>query len=500
MQRRIELGTGERTSARRRGMAVIFVLGLLSMTLAVSYALVRSQVIGLMGQANFGRRADARQAAYTGLSAALQRMHQSSWTGVDTSLTGTLGTDASYAAAYTTGDPELTAASTDAGDWPYRTTITTTGYAVDASTGGATTTYALRAVVRLAPRQLAANPSAWSTMLPFVVFQTDTDAVSLQLPFRFEGPVRLQGSLSIASSYPSPSNCRLRYFGDLNAMRSDGFADFRPFDGPVTLPFASTGTSTRSLLTTTLGITLTDGAGAATSNWNAPGSTSTYRLYPGGRTYTAVALASAVSGTTLAADPRTNPAGIFLRQGDVSFGANTTIVGTVVSTGDVTFNGANISITPELMAPLDGTTVGHRLPAVVAADDVYVQPGASAAVFGNVVAFDDFESLAGTQATTFDLRGRLIARHPVIGSRSEWNSGSFLWSIYWTLFGDLRVPEYLPAYMQRVWGMSYTPRLTVRAWSDPAASQWYSPSSPLYSIPSGDPGLRWTLMKIRELP
>lgn len=484
----------------RRGMAVILVLGIISMTLAVSYALVRSQVAGVKSQANVGLRGDARQAAYTGLSAALQRMHQSNWAGTETALTGTLGSTLSYAAAYATGDPEIAAASADADDWPYRVTVTTTGYASAATTGGAATTYTLRAVTRLVPRQTATNPAAWSTMAPYVVYQTNTESVTLQIPFQFQGAVRLQGALSVATDYPSPSSARNTYFEHLNAMRSNGLPDCRPFTGPVTLPFSSTSSSTRTLLTTTLGITLTDGAGAATSNWNAPGAVTTYRLYPGGKQYNAAVLASSISGTTLAADPRTNPAGIFVRQGNVTIGGNTTVVGTILGTGDVILNGTNINITPHLMAALDGTTAGHRYPAIVAGDDVYVQPGSNSTIYGTVTAFDDFRCLDGTQNTTFNLQGKLIARRLDVSPRNEWDYNSHFWAFFWSLYGDLTEPEYFPVFMQRVWDMHYAPQLTVGAWNDPAAGQWFSSSSPLYSIPTGDAGLRWSLLKIRELP
>jgi hypothetical protein len=64
-------------------MTVIVVLGVISITLALSYAMLRSQVTSVQIQSNLDRRNAARQAAYAGVSAALRAMHQSSWGGVD---------------------------------------------------------------------------------------------------------------------------------------------------------------------------------------------------------------------------------------------------------------------------------------------------------------------------------------------------------------------------------------------------------------------------------
>src|SRR5688572_10286083 len=109
-----------RRRSPRRGFAILLVLALISMTLAVSYAVIRTQAAGLKAGTNLGQRLDARQAAYSGLSAALRKMSQSDWAGADTVLTGTVGTYATFAASFATGDALLTASDPSASDWPYR--------------------------------------------------------------------------------------------------------------------------------------------------------------------------------------------------------------------------------------------------------------------------------------------------------------------------------------------------------------------------------------------
>src|SRR5687768_5873227 len=81
---------------RRRGISVLFVLALLSMTLALAYAMIRLNYTVEQTQSNYQRLGDSRQAAYAGISAALRKMQQNSWSGLGVDLTGDLGRGLSY--------------------------------------------------------------------------------------------------------------------------------------------------------------------------------------------------------------------------------------------------------------------------------------------------------------------------------------------------------------------------------------------------------------------
>ncbi|MBL9082028.1 MAG: hypothetical protein JNK76_09505 [Planctomycetales bacterium] len=495
-----------RGRASRRGVAVVLVLGMIAMTLAVSYALVRAQTEVARGTSNGELRSEARQAAWTGLSAALRRMSQSSgWTGADSTFTGTINTRQTYAVTYTTGDERLTPDSPEAGDWPFRVTITSTGYAVDPQAATTTTMYKVEAVARLVPRGTSANPAPWSTMQSFVVYQTSTDDVNLQIPFRIDGAARFQGSLSnFAVTYPSPSSARSRYLSDLNAMRTGGYADCRPFTGPLTLPNSATTSTVRNLITGNLGVTINNASGSNTSNWNHPGTISGYQLYPGGKTFTVPTLPASVSNSTYQADPRTNPAGLFFRSGDVTLSGSASVVGTIITSGKVIVGGTGVSLRPASLPAVDGSSAVVRLPAIVAAQDVQVNANSTTTVTGTVATFAKLNAPAGAQATTFDLRGRLICRAMEIGNRSEFNVGSGWWSLIWSFFpdqeNDADGTRYFPVYCQG-WGMAYTPRITIAAAAGPATQEeWFTAGSPVYNVGSGDAGLRWSVLRFRELP
>ena len=59
---------------RRRGMSMIIVLGIIAVTLATSYALMRGEFYEVRVQQNSNRQGLARQAALAGISVAMEHM------------------------------------------------------------------------------------------------------------------------------------------------------------------------------------------------------------------------------------------------------------------------------------------------------------------------------------------------------------------------------------------------------------------------------------------
>ena len=158
-------GRAKRTPApRRRGVAVLIVLMLLSITLGLSYWMVRSPTTALQIQQNTNVRVSARRAALTGLTMGLKKMHTNEWCygdGVNTTLTGSIGEDQSYQVSYVVGDPSL---AVDDPDYPYRVTLLSTGTATDPTDPERTSTHQARAVVHLVPRRVPDEPTDWPTM------------------------------------------------------------------------------------------------------------------------------------------------------------------------------------------------------------------------------------------------------------------------------------------------------------------------------------------------
>lgn len=192
-----------RARDRRRGVALLIVLGILTMALGVCYAMLRGQSTSSMIERNQGRLDDARSAALTGVSIALAKMHTTAWSGVGSSLTGNLNTGLSYRATFAAGDASLDSADADYADLPYRVTVQSVGTAVDPSNPSIASTHAVDVVVQLVPRAMAALPAKWSTIQNHTVFQWGTDPFTFEMPARIEGDVHAQGAFALAPSYPT---------------------------------------------------------------------------------------------------------------------------------------------------------------------------------------------------------------------------------------------------------------------------------------------------------
>ena len=193
------------TADRRRGVTVLIVLGVLSITLALSYAMLRSQFVSVQIQQNAGRRGEARQAAQTGLAIALRKMHQADWQGVDTTVSADLGDGTSFSAEYVTGDASLSSGDDDYWLYPYRVTVTATGYAQQPGAAGSPAQHQVQAVVQLLPRQLSASPGDWTSLQDYTVYQWADQPVVCETPVRLEGRTRLHGELQLCEDYPPTS-------------------------------------------------------------------------------------------------------------------------------------------------------------------------------------------------------------------------------------------------------------------------------------------------------
>lgn len=485
---------------RRSGVALAMVLGLLAITYAVAFMALRSQTTAMQLSSNANLDNLARQAAMTGYGAALRKMHENAWGGVNTSLSNTLSTNQSYTVTYVHGDATL--ASNDTNQ-PYRVTFVVTGTATDPSRAGVSAQYSIRAIAHLAPQSTVSNPAVFDTVTSnYTLYQYAADSSELQPPAQIAGKVRLTGALSLGNAYfngagNSDSN---RYFSDLNAMRSAGFGDLRSFQGPIELPYSSNSSSTRTRLSSQLGCTITDVAASTASNWSYPGVITQYKIYPGGKSFNAVAVGSFLLNTTLQPDPATNPLGIFYNTGTVQICDNTTIRGTLVC-NRVIVCGIPSSIQAVSLPALDGTTTPVQLPAIISADDLEIQDGAKVTIRGAVALFDDFSVLTGSTSSNMDLQGRVISKGVFLRARNEWNvSGSAwgtLWSTFQTQLSGSNPNPYYPAYLA-AWGLNPTPLLTIKTETSPVRYVWKTSSNTVYNAASGDPGLRWSIVSFTD--
>src|SRR5262245_55848025 len=166
----------------RRGMAILLVLGVLAITLAVCYATLRGQGATAQLARNNSRALQAREAAHSGLAAALRKMSESGWGGVNVPLNANVTPDSWYEVTFSTGDPTLTVASPKFGEYPYRVTIDATGLVSDPSDPSIRAVHKSRCVVQLIRRAIASEPAAWPRLTGSTVYQWGVRNIQLQEP------------------------------------------------------------------------------------------------------------------------------------------------------------------------------------------------------------------------------------------------------------------------------------------------------------------------------
>jgi len=207
------------------------VLGLISMTLALSYAMVRSQMTSVAIQGNHSRRTDARHAAITGMTIALRKMHDADWAGVDSVLTGQLNEHDSYQVTHTTGDASLDEDDPDYAEFPYRVTLVSTGYATDPANPSIQASHQVRTVVQLVRRKFSDEPSNWTQLqqrdadTPYTVYQWADRPVYVNVPVRTEGAMYLQGELKLCDDYPADASRPFHGLIDEVAIFGDALDD-----------------------------------------------------------------------------------------------------------------------------------------------------------------------------------------------------------------------------------------------------------------------------------
>lgn len=486
---------------QRQGASIVFVLCMIALTLGASYAIVRSEMSSVRIQQNSGRRGLARQAAMQGLSVAMRKMQESGWS-ITHTLSGSLSATESYQATFTVGDNSLTSSHPDYGDFPYRVTIISTGTSVDSQNPQAKAVHRVRAVMRLVPKQLASSPSDLSTITNYTVFQTRDEDFDVQCPLRIQGRTRIQGFLDL-HGYSWSDSIRDRYLDDLRRMRLAGMGDYRVFDGPLEIAYSNHGSSARNWITNILGVSISNAAANGVSpQWTHPGSISTYRLYPGGPSYTVPTVPSTVQNTNLQADPITNPLGIFYRSGSITLGSNTTIRGTLIAGDDVTISGGNVTMQPVELRKIVGSNNKLMLPTLLVADDATVTGNGEPTIDGLVAVWDVFTLDERSQTKSLTVAGNMVAkRFEMAGGVSQFANSSLWWSLVYTLFDvqlnnppHLRI-NYFPQWLQQNYGIQMEPKIRFLPATEPVTYAWLTSGGTVYVPGSGDGGgLRWELL------
>lgn len=491
------------------------VLGMLAITLAVSYALMRAQVQTSLLQNNSQTNVLARQAAEAGLMRAIRKMSiEGEWEGVGTTMTGNVDSQSSYSVTYTAGDASLLPADPNYSQYPYRVTVISTGTALNGGDATLPTTYTVSAVLQLVRRALntSAKPSRWDEMNAFTCYQWNASGsannVDMDLPIQIQGDACLMGKLKFAQNYPPYTNPRQQYLQDLKLMKDETGLDYRPFTGNVALGAGRQDAATAGELTSWLGLSVTSPAPIAGTPWGYINAPETYQLYAGGPTYTVGNIASTYgtspTGTVITPSVLTNPLGVFHTGNDVTFGAGTKFTGVLFANGgrDLTLNGANTELNGVSMT-LDGASSTIQVPVFMGSDQLIVANSTVSSVNGLAICWGSFVISSGSKNTVFQMQGRLFSDILNLSTRTEWsNLNSSDWTTQYNLFGVQKIlpvgVKYFPQWMDvSLYQLNMKPKIVFQPPTN-TSYHWPNWGQPIYTKAAGDAGLRWNIVSWKD--
>ena len=207
---------------RPRGVAVVIVLGLLAVTLAISYATLRGQGTSTQLARNGSRALDARVAAQSGIAAALRKISENAWAGVDSTLRSNVTDNSWYEVKFETGDSTLGPTHPDYSEFPFRLMINATGTASDPLNPAVRSEHKSRCVVQLVRKKIVAEPANWPSLTSKTVYQYADEEAHVQFPVKISGPTTIHGRLLFCTQYPNSANPLNQYLTDLNLRQIAG--------------------------------------------------------------------------------------------------------------------------------------------------------------------------------------------------------------------------------------------------------------------------------------
>ncbi len=484
-------------------LTVLFaVMAALAISYAASYLLARRSAL----ETNHTLAESARRAADTGISVGMQRVFSSQWPGVNGLLAGGCGDNQSFEVRFLPGDSQLSPGDADYSRLPLRITMQAIGKAWPPGRPDYPAVCEKSVTLELVPRALAPQPQDWVSITSHAVYQTQTTACKLNVPYRFGGEARFQSSLSIADAYPNDSTARYLYMDHLRKMMLSGYPDFRPFSATVTLPFTVQPPETLNALHVLLGVETKPAAGMnAQSDLTLQTGLTQYRLFPGGPSYVIPGLAGVLEDTVLGSDPASNPLGLYYSGGNLELRDNVTVHGSLYAGGDIIVTGSRILLKPtELPAP-GATDARLRIP-TLSGKKLHVDTfGTSRMIHGLVGLFGHFHVRENAATTDLTIQGKVFAPEFRIDSRSPWNQQDWkrlrqdFEAQYPAASGENR---YFPLWLRNARGLDPAPRIRVEPENEEPTYHWlrsgeavYAPGPDDKTVLDPSPGLRWSVIR-----
>jgi len=321
----------------------------------------------------------------------------------------------------------------------------------------------------------------------------------IDIPCQLRGKVRIQGTLDLAEHYPDNGNAWEVYLYDLNTLRLNGYPDYRPFTGSVTFPYSEQSWKSWWGLISYLSVPTVDRWVDEIHGWELPTGMNTYRIYPGGASYTIPMLGLTLENACLEPDPKTNPLGLFSCGGSLTIRDNVTVRGSLFCKEDLRIEGANVHFEPVDLPGLDDSDVPVRLP-VVTCGKFLVKPGSEGDLKGLLTATEGFIIEKSLDTHKFSFTGRLVVSDFHVKEREPWEQVD--WQHEYEHYEQQQEVENPLALSFPVWmwlrGRDPQPLLVFGPDPEPVTYHWYNPDEPPYQPHPDDEYLRWDLLEWTE--
>jgi len=314
-----------------------------------------------------------------------------------------------------------------------------------------------------------------------------------------------------------PGSARNRYLEDTYRYFAANGTDYRPISGEVTLSNYYNSNTTYFTLAKQLGCETAYSATSATTPTNPNNSATSYQLFPGGEPYDIPLLSSSLSDTSLAADPETNPLGLFRTNATTTLGNNVELQGTLIvqsSGSDLKFSGTSISMAGQNLPSLYGDDTVYQFPVTMVADDILALDSTTVRIDGAVVCFDDFKISSMYDAGEFLLSGLLYTEGFTLNARVTWDVAASFSSIHLQNYmAEIDMKKYISSTEKELSGNYAHMRDNFVDWLSTNTDakkedkirfqlkenapnyQWLDLSAPIYQKGDEDNGLVWDLVR-----
>jgi hypothetical protein len=255
-----------------------------------------------------------------------------------------------------------------------------------------------------------------------------------------------------------------------------------------------------------LGLTLIDSNVSNSAPFAYPGTVSSYKLYPGGQSYTVPIIQTTygnpIQNVTLAPDQVNNPLGLFRSSSTLNIQNNVNITGTVISDSsnpDIQVYGSNVSWQPATLPALYGSNISYQLPSALVYD-LRMNSGATVQLSGTTLVWHEFEIKQGAASSSLSFAGSLVANTLLLRGRTSWIQTPTTWNNDRSNWGGLNFfsPNFslfFTDYMEKAKGFTVKPTLTFSPASGAVQPHWHDWSQPVYQPDPADPGLKWEVVR-----